>query len=176
MNDLSMLDSRLPKKSVDEMMVLGHPVENKHGLKSAVLVERARRRPAGTTTDVARIPIAQAAAAKTTTRSPLEIILVVGPCWSFADRSILSVARIPLDLTSPRGCPTSRLAATRHDASRCNSHTRRRLFIGDRRLDYRQDRDEISRCLQSDFHRMRREFYTSLKTKNRSRRKNVIFR
>lgn len=77
---------------------------------------RRAGRPAGTI-DAVRIPIArpvaEAATAKTTTRSLQEIILVVVPRRSSADRSIFSVARIPLDLTSLRGCPASRPVAAR---------------------------------------------------------------
>jgi len=84
-------------------------------------------RSAGTAADAARIPIAQtaAAAAKTTTRSLGEIILVVVPCRSSADRSILSVARIPLDLMSLRAVPP-RVASCRAAAS-----AHRHPFVGD---------------------------------------------
>ena len=86
-----------------ERLVAEYPMKDQRGLQGLGVSSNGRSagRPAGTTADAARIPIAQAAAAtKTTTRSLEEIILVVVPCRSSADRSILSVARIPLDLTS----------------------------------------------------------------------------
>lgn len=107
--------------------------------------------PAGTAADAARIPIAQAtaaaaAAAKTTTRSLGEIILVVVPCRSSADRSILSVARIPLDLTSLRSCPASRRIASRRGWC-----THADIPSSGTRSDRRQDRDETPRRLRAIF-------------------------
>ena len=122
-------------------LVVEYSMKDQRGLQGLGVSSNGRSagrqadRPAGTTADAARIPIAQtavavAAAAKTTTRSLGEIILVVVPCRSSADRSILSVARIPLDLTSLRSCPASPRVASRRVASRL-VHTRRRPFVGD---------------------------------------------
>lgn len=103
-------------EEIENRAIVLQPVVDQRGKNPRCWNRRSAGRLAGTIADAARIPIATAA--KTTTRSHGEIILVVVLC---SDRSILSVVRIPLDLTSLRSCPASRRVHTRRPSLRRES-------------------------------------------------------